>query len=173
MKIKVQGLVFMTTWLTLLHMYESVTGNLVCQQVRSGPSRGFKAGTPTPGHTAPLPSAQGTDLNGSHDSVSKDRELSGNGSHSLLKLGHVGRSGQHTREVVASCTQNRCRWSLHPGDRQPDQCLGRSVTLGGTESPPFLLSEAAAVGKGGVLRAQFQCQPPPMPPPMNQLQEPT
>lgn len=42
-------------------------------------------------------------LNGSHDAVSEDRELSSNRSHSLLKLGHVRRSGQHAREVVASC----------------------------------------------------------------------
>lgn len=42
-------------------------------------------------------------LNRRHYSISKDRELASDGPHPLLKLGHVGGSGQHVREVVVSC----------------------------------------------------------------------
>lgn len=57
-------------------------------------------------HHTQITSSSFTHLDRSHDAVSEDRQFSSDGPHPLLKLGHVGRGGQHAREVVVSCTRS-------------------------------------------------------------------
>lgn len=77
-------------------------------------------------HHTQITSSSFTHLDRSHDAVSEDRQFSSDGPHPLLKLGHVGRGGQHAREVVVSCTRSGAEGGLSLPPPQHDQCWALS-----------------------------------------------